>query len=86
MTRTERTPPTPADPVPAGKSGSLIAAATSAAAAVTVAAQQITAAVAPYVTYSDPVRQAVAMVATLAAMAAVAALALNWVKRREARR
>jgi lysozyme len=84
-TRAGETPPTPADPVPANRSGALMTALTSAVAAVSVAAQQMIAAVAPFVAQSTFVRQAAALLATAAAAAAVCVLALTWLKKLEAR-
>jgi len=84
-TRSGETPPTPADPVPASRSGAILTAVTSAVAAVSVAAQQMIAAAAPFVEQSTWVRKATALLATAAAVAAVCVLALTWLKKREAR-
>lgn len=84
-TRTVETPPTPADPVPVTRSGTLLAALTSAVAAVSLALQQILAAASPFAIQSAWVRNATTYLATAAAVAAVCALGLSWLKKREAR-
>jgi lysozyme len=80
------TPPTPADPAPASKSSTIITGFVGAAATVPVAAQQVTAAVAPYADQSEIVQKVIAALATIAAAAAVLVLVLTWIKKREARR
>lgn len=80
------TPPTPSDPVPAGKSSTIITGALGVAATVPVAAQQITAAVAPYADHSALVGKIIAVLATIAAVSAVVVLALNWIRKHEAMR
>ncbi|HEY3697045.1 lysozyme [Phenylobacterium sp.] len=85
-TRSADTSPTPADPVPTARSGTLITALTSATAAALVAVQQTIAVVAPYADRSPLVRNAVATLATVAAGAALAVLVLTWLRKQEARR
>lgn len=85
VTRATATPPTPADPVAPHKSGTLIAGAVSACGAVSVAAKEITETISPWAALSPFVEQGVTIVAAVAAGAAVMALAMNWMKKREAR-
>lgn len=85
VTRREPTPPTPTDPVPAAKSGTLIAGAVSACGAVSVAAKEVTETIAPWASLSPFVEQGVTVVAAVAAGAAVTVLALSWLKKRDAR-
>lgn len=85
VTRTTKTPPTAADPVPPGRSGTIITAALSAIGAVPVAAQQVQGAVAPYADHSPIVGQVVAIVATIAAGSAVAVLVLTWLQKQKMR-
>lgn len=79
------TPPTSSDPVPMAKSSTLITGALGVAATVPVAAQQVTAAVAPYAEHSEWVGKIIAILATIAAASAVVVLVLNWLRKREAR-
>jgi lysozyme len=84
-TRTGDTPPVAADPVPAGKSATVLTAAATVAGSVTVAAKQVQETVAPYADASPVVGQIVVAVATLAAVAAIVVLALTWVHKRKLR-
>ena len=85
VTRNTATPPTPADPISPGKSGTIITAALSACGAVPVAAQQVQSAVAPYADQSPLVGQMVAIIATIAAGAAIVVLALTYLQKRKMR-
>jgi GH24 family phage-related lysozyme (muramidase) len=84
-TRAVETPPTPSDPTPPAKSPTLIGGALGVATTVTVAANSITNTVSPYKDASPWIGQAIAILATVAAAAAVIVLALNWLRKREAR-
>ena len=85
VTREIDTPPTPADPIPAHKSATLMTGALGVMATVPVAAKQVTDAVEPYKDASPWIGQVVALVATIAAAAAVVVLVLNWMAKRQAR-
>lgn len=85
QTRATVTPPTPADPVPAGKSGQIIAGVTGVVAAVPAAASQVSSAMAPYAEQSALIKRVVAALAVIGAIAATVVLVLGWMKKREAR-
>lgn len=80
-TRAVETPPAPAAK-PA--TTPVVTALVGACGAVPVAAQQVTATIAPYAEHSEIVGKVVAIVATIAAAAAVAMLVLTWWQRRQA--
>lgn len=81
VTRKAETPPTPADPVPPIKSGSIIATGASIVASVPIFAKQVIDAATPY-TQSEWVQTSVAALAFVAASASVLALVLMWMHKR----
>lgn len=85
VTRREATPPTPSDPVPASKSGTVIASAATAAAAVPVAIQQAIAIVQPYAEQSHIAAKIVVGLALASALLAVVVVVLTMLKKREGR-
>lgn len=82
--RAVETPPTPANPSSPAKAPNVIAGVVAGAGAVTVAAKQVTDAVAPWSDQSPLVGQIIAVVATLAAVAAIVGVVLSWLKQRKA--
>lgn len=85
VTRAIDTQPTPADPIPASKSKTIISSVVSAVATVPVAVKQVSDAISPYAEHSHFVANIVAGLGTVAAAAVVLTLIFAWLHKRNAR-
>lgn len=86
VTRVTPTPPAATDPVPPQRSAQIITAVAGAVAVVPVAANQVTATLAPYASQSPLLQRVVSVLAVVAAVAAVTVLVLTWLKKQRERR
>lgn len=85
VTRATPTPPTPIDPVAPQKSGTIIAAATSAVASAPLAISEVRQQIEPFKDDSAVVSNVYAGLATVAALLAILVLVLAWMKKRSQR-
>lgn len=85
VTRAVETPPTPADPVPASKSKTVIAAAAAAVTGAPSAISGVTKAMQPYADNSDLVQHVIGILALVAALCAGAAVVFMYLHKQKAR-
>lgn len=85
VTREASTPPTPSDPVPAGKSKGLIVGAVGAVAGAGPMVNQVTQAIQPYADHSHYIQKVLAILATVAAACAAIGLFYMYLQKKNAR-
>jgi lysozyme len=85
VTRVGITPPTPSDPVSAGKSKALVVGAVGAVAGAGPMVNQVVQAIQPYANQSDYVQKMLGILATVAAACAAIGLIYMWIQKRNAR-
>ena len=85
VTRRDETPPTPSDPVPAGKSKALLASGAAAIAGAPPMIDQVRKTIMPWAEASEYVQTMLGILATIAAVCAAIGLGYMWLQKRNAR-